>query len=380
MLRFLLALTAVLMLALPMTDSVSAQAAAAQEPQKLKVATRVLEPFVVENKGELSGFSVELWRAIADRLKIETEFVFANDVPSLLKLVQDKQADLGIAAISVTAERDKVFDFSQPMMDSGLQILVRGDGSGGPPNPLGGLLRSVFSKAALVWLGIAALLIVIPAHIVWWLERRHPDGIVPANEPYYPGILHALWWAAGTLATQGESMPRSWVGRIFAILWMFVGVIFVAYYTAQLTATLTVEQIQGAINGPEDLPGKKVGTIKGSTSAAFLEEQRAQMKPYEKITDAYAALLNKDVDAVVFDSPVLLYYANTDGKGRAQVVGSVFRKQDYGIVFQRGSEWRKRVDGALLAIREDGTYQALHDKWFGVEGAEVGSSCTCQLT
>ncbi|MDO9384778.1 MAG: transporter substrate-binding domain-containing protein [Hyphomicrobiaceae bacterium] len=368
MLRFLLALTAVLMLALPMTAQVSAQVVSAQEPQKLKVATRVLEPFVVEKKGELTGFSIDLWRAIADRLKIETEFVFAKDVPSLLELVKSQQADLGIAAISVTAERDKVLDFSQPMMDSGLQILVRGDGGGGPPNPLGGLLRSVFSKAALVWLGIAALLIIIPAHIVWWLERKHPDGIVPAGEPYYPGILHALWWAAGTLATQGESMPRSWVGRIFAILWMFVGVIFVAYYTAQLTATLTVEQIQGAINGPEDLPGKKVGTIKGSTSATYLEELRSQMKPYEKITDAYGALLNREVDAVVFDSPVLLYYANTDGKGRAQVVGSVFRKQDYGIVFQRGSEWRKRVDGALLAIREDGTYQALHDKWFGVEG------------
>ena len=316
MLRFLLALTAVLMLALPLTHSVSAQAVpAAQEPQKLKVATRVLEPFVVETKGELTGFSIDLWRAIAGRLQIETEFVFANDVPALLELVKTKQTDLGIAAISVTAERDKVFDFSQPMMDSGLQILVRGDGSGGPPNPLGGLLRSVFSKAALVWLGIAALLIIIPAHIVWWLERRHPDGIVPAGEPYYPGILHALWWAAGTLATQGELMPRSWVGRIFAILWMFVGVIFVAYYTAQLTATLTVEQIQGAINGPEDLPGKKVGTIKGSTSAAFLDEQRAQMKPFEKITDAYAALLNKEVDAVVFDIPGAALLRQHRGQG-----------------------------------------------------------------
>jgi polar amino acid transport system substrate-binding protein len=363
MTRFLLALAAVLMLALS-----GAGSASAQETQKLKVATRVLEPFVIDKKGELTGFSVELWRSIAERLKIETEFVFANDVPSLLELVKARQADVGIAAISVTAERDKVLDFSQPMMDSGLQILVRGDGGGGPENPLAGLLRALFSKTALIWLGIAALLVIIPAHVVWWLERRHPEGIVPPDLPYSSGILHALWWAAGTLATQGESMPRSWLARLFAILWMFVGVIFVAYYTAQLTASLTVEQIQGAIKGPEDLPGKKVGTTKGSTSAAWLQEQRAQVKTYEKIADAYAALLNKDVDAVVFDSPVLLYYANTEGKGRAQVVGTVFKKQDYGIVFQRGSDLRKRVDGALLAIREDGTYQALHDKWFGVEG------------
>lgn len=359
---FLLTLAAGLLLAAPVAQ------AQLPGPETLRVATRVVPPLVVEDKGELSGFSIDLWKAIAEKLNVTSQFKVSPDVPALLAEVKAGQADLGIAAISVTAERDKQFDFSQPMMDSGLQILVRGDGSGGAPNPLSGLLRALFSKTALIWLGIASLLILIPAHIVWWLERKHPEGIIPKGEPYYPGILHALWWAAGTLATQGESMPRSWLARLFAILWMFVGVIFVAYYTAQLTASLTVEQIQGAINGPEDLPGKKVGTTRGSTSAAWLEQNRAQVKTYEKIGDAYKALMNKDVDAVVFDSPVLLYFANTEGKGRATVVGSVFRKEDYGIVFQRDSALRKRVDGALLALREDGTYQRLYDKWFGVEG------------
>lgn len=359
--RFLLALAAVLLLAVQPTAM--AQDAA---KDKLRVSTRVVPPFVIDNKGELGGFSIELWRAIADRLKVDSEFKVSPSVPALIDSVKAGEADVGIAAISVTAERDKMIDFSQPMMDSGLQILVRGDG-GGLPNPLTGLLRALFSKTALIWLGIASLLIVIPAHIVWWLERKHPEGIVPAGASYQQGILHAMWWAAGTLATQGESMPRSWLARLFAILWMFVGIIFVAYYTAQLTASLTVEQIQGSINGPQDLPGKKVGTTKGSTSAAWLEQQNAQVVPFDKIADAYEALKDSKVEAVVFDAPVLQYYANTEGKGRVSVVGTVFRKEDYGIVFQRGSEWRKKVDGALLSLREDGTYQALHDKWFGSE-------------
>ena len=57
---------------------------------------------------------------------------------------------------------------------------------------------------------------------------------------------------------------------------MFVGVVFVAFYTAQLAATLTVQQIQGGINGPEDLPGKKVATTRGSTAAAAVGELRAE--------------------------------------------------------------------------------------------------------
>ena len=44
-------------------------------------------------------------------------------------------------------------------------------------------------------------------------------------------------------------MPRQWIARGLAILWMFASVVFIASYTAQLTTTLTVEQIRGAIEG-----------------------------------------------------------------------------------------------------------------------------------
>lgn len=362
------------LLAVLWVGGLMAQATPAQTPaatETLRVATRVVPPLVIQDKDQLTGFSIDLWKAIADKLKVTTQFQVASDVPALLEAVKGKQADVGIAAISVTAERDQQFDFSQPILDSGLQILVRGTGGAGDtPNPLAGLLKILFSPVVLMWLGIAALLIIIPAHLMWWLERRRPDGIIPQNEPYIPGIYTALWWAASTLATQAEQMPRHWIGRVLAVLWMFTGVVFVAYYTAQLTASLTVQQIQGAINGPEDLPGKTVGTTKGSTSAAWLQQQHVATTPFETISDAYAALRNKTVDAVVFDSPVLLYYANHGGKGSVQVVGVPFRKEDYGIVFQTGSPLRKRVDGALLALREDGTYQALYDKWFGVEGGK----------
>ena len=57
---------------------------------------------------------------------------------------------------------------------------------------------------------------------------------------------------------------------------MFAGVVFVALYTAQLTATLTFQQIAGGINGPEDLVGKRVAVTAGSTSASAVGELQAQ--------------------------------------------------------------------------------------------------------
>jgi polar amino acid transport system substrate-binding protein len=65
------------------------------------------------------------------------------------------------------------------------------------------LLCLLFSKTILVWLGIALLFILIPAHVVWLLERRHQDGIM-SSANYFPCILHALYWAASTLATPAE--------------------------------------------------------------------------------------------------------------------------------------------------------------------------------
>ena len=329
----------------------------------IKVATREVSPFVFQTKEGPSGFSMELWNEIAKQLKVTSTFQVKEDVGSLLDAVQSGKADLGIAAISITAERDRTFDFSQPMFESGLQILVRGKAEGENKNPIRGLFDLLFSPNMLIWLGIVAAMIIIPAHILWFLERNHSEGIIPTRK-YIPGIFHAAWWAAGTLATQADSMPRNGFARVLAIIWMFTGVVFVAYFTAQITATLTVDQLKGGIQGPDDLPGKSVATTKGSTASQYLLEHKATVKEFTKIDDAYQALEKEEVDAVVFDAPVLLYYAGHEGKGKVKIVGPLFRKENYGIVFPSNSPYRKSVEKALLQLREDGTYDTLYDKWF----------------
>ena len=135
-----------------------------------------------------------------------------------------------------------------------------------------------------------------------------------------------------------------------------------------MTSSLTVQQLQGDINGPEDLPGKQVATTTGSTSAAYLRQQNIQPLEFERIEQTYDALLKGPADAVVFDSPVLLFYAAREGKGKVNVVGTVFRKESYGIVFPQNSPYRRQVNAALLTLKENGTYQKLYDRWFGSSG------------
>jgi polar amino acid transport system substrate-binding protein len=172
--------------------------------QDLKVVTRILPPMVVPQRdGQLTGFSIDLWDKIAERLQIKSAYQIAPDVRALLEEIRTGSAEVGFSAISITAAREKDFDFSQSMLNAGLQIMVRGKGQDVDTNPLWDLLRLLFSKTILVWLGIALLLILIPAHIVWLLERGHKDGMIPTRN-CFPGIFYAMFWAAGTLATQGE--------------------------------------------------------------------------------------------------------------------------------------------------------------------------------
>ena len=66
---------------------------------------------------------------------------------------------------------------------------------------------------------------------------------------------------------------------------------------------------------------------------------------------------------------MLLYYASHEGNGKAQVVGLIFRKENYGIALQDKSPLRKPVNEALLKIKESGIYDQLYKKWFVSSGS-----------
>jgi polar amino acid transport system substrate-binding protein len=341
-----------------------ASAAGAYAQQPLTVATRVLPPFVAKEGVDYTGFSVELWKAIA--VEIRRDFVWKEfpNVKEVLATVDDRGADAAIAAISITSEREEKFDFSQPMFESGLQIMVRAESS----SSLGWReIWGIFSTGAMPGLlAVMAALILIPAHLVWLAERRREDRLFSAS--YFRGIAHAIWWATGASAGQQPDTPRSPLGRVLAWLAIPVSVIFVAYFTAAVTAAITVQQLQGAIQGPGDLPGKKVGTVTGSTSTIYLAGHAVQPTEFQAIGDGFKALEAGALDAIVFDAPVLLYHAANGGKGKVEVVGPIFKKENYGILFPQGSELRKPVNAALLKLRENGTYDALYNRWFASSG------------
>jgi polar amino acid transport system substrate-binding protein len=278
---------------------------------------------------------------------------------TLFDSVAAKRADLAIAAISVTAERSAKFDFSQPIFESGLQILTRTNANAGPSG-FGGVVKAALSPQVRGLLALLFSVIFVLAHVVWFFDRRHDETI----KPYFPGIFRAAYWASGAAGGQQPFAPHSPFARMLGVMCVFLSVIILAYFTATVTSAMTIEELQGAINGPDDLPGKRVATISNSTSAAYLREAHVQARDFQNIDAAYAALLSAQVDAVVYDSPTLLYFAANAGKGKVNAVGPVFHHEAYGILYAPDSPLRRPVDAALLKLRENGAYSALYQKWF----------------
>lgn len=106
---------------------VSTQPAAATT--KINVATEASYPpfeMVDETTKELIGFDIELMKAIAEKAGLQVEFV-NTPFDSVLAGIATCQFDVAISAITITEERAKQYNFSDPYINAGQIITVRAD-------------------------------------------------------------------------------------------------------------------------------------------------------------------------------------------------------------------------------------------------------------
>lgn len=139
----------------------------------------------------------------------------------------------------------------------------------------------------------------------------------------------------------------------------------IPYYDAGLL--ILVRSDNEDIKSVNDLKGKTVATKSGTTSFDYVKalEGIKEIKPFPNIDGAYMELMNQGVDAVVFDSPNVLYFTKTKGEGKVKPVGDILEGQQYGIAFPKGSALVKDVDRVLQEMMDNGQYDEIYKKWFG---------------
>jgi ABC-type amino acid transport substrate-binding protein len=129
------------------------------------------------------------------------------------------------------------------------------------------------------------------------------------------------------------------------------------------------------IKSTEDLADSTVGVQIGTTGAMKAEEFQSEgivgeVRTFDTVEDAFAALENGQVDAVINDLPVSQDRAN-QSDGRLEVVETIPTGEQYGIAFPKDSELVDPVNEALAEIKEDGTYEKIYKEWIGRAPEEI---------
>ncbi len=330
------------------------------QAQTLTVTTVTRPPFSYVEDGAQTGFSVDLLSALAQSLNWDYSVDRVEGFSDMLGAVQDGSADLAIANISITAARETQMDFSQPIFEAGLQIMVPSEAARRPS-----LLQALLSRELFIAIGLAFAILLGGGMLMWGFERRsQPYFDRKLNEAWFP----SFWWALNLVVNGGfeERMPRTPFGRLLGVVLVVSSLFIVSVFTARITSVMTVDAISGSVNSVNDLYGKQVGTISDSTAANFLNRREIEFTGYSGLDQMLTAFENKDLVAVVFDAPILSYYASHEGRRIATITGGIFLRENYGIAFPTGSPLVEDVNQALLSLREDGTYDEIYRKWFGV--------------
>jgi polar amino acid transport system substrate-binding protein len=320
--------------------------AAAQDPtgQELVVATKEAAPFAMKAPdGTWKGISIDLWRQIAQEAKLSYKFVEEPTVQGLLEGTAAGRYDVSIAALTITSERERSLDFSQPFYVSGLGIAIPATA---PPTwtlIVRTLTSFGFIQAILALIGLT----LVVGLIIWLFEHRH-------NEDFGGGAIKGLgtsiWWSAEamTQASTGHLAPKTGFGRALAVLWMIASIIAIAVFTASVTSTLTAGKLQGLVTTVADLAAVRVGAVQGSATEEYLTARRIAYRRFAAPQDGLTAIRNGTLDAFVYDKPLLAWMVREQFASSVVMLDVTFDQQMYGIALPVGSRLRKPIDVAML--------------------------------
>jgi len=271
----------------------------------------------------------------------------------LLAAVQAGKVEVGMAALTINAEREKLIDFSHPYYTAGLAIATKARDY----RSWVGALRPFLSPAFLKTVAALALVLLTVGWLVWMFERKKNSAQFGGSP--VQGIGSSFWWSAVTMTTvgYGDKAPVSLGGRIIAIIWMFTGIIIISSFTAAITTSLTVNRLEPKISGPQDLVHIQCGTLDGSTGQSHLEQNGIKAALWNTLAEGLQGLENEKVDAFIYDEPLLRHTVKKEGIKNLVILPIPGEQQRYGFALPPNSPLREQINRALLEVTAGAGWQ-----------------------
>ena len=337
---------------LPAQDTTATQAI-------LRVGLTGSAPFVFNDPESPDGIAVEIWEDLAKEQDWNYQYKSFEDISVALTALTNNELDIVVGPISITSERVARMRFSQPYYQSSISIASRADSPG-----IWQRIKPFFSFKLLIAVGVFVLILAIVGTLLWLAEHKASPDQFPQDP--IKGIGNGMWLAIVTMSTTGygDMAPITLRGRIIAGTWMVVTIIFATSMVAGIASTLTLSGMgSSTIKNAEELSGQKVATLKGAPSLGFLKTHKARIIETNDIGEAFEKLKNREVEAVVYDRPQLLYYVNENPEQDLYIAKAEYYKQGYGFAFPLKDTLVFDVNRTLLKLAEEHVVQDIIDEY-----------------
>ncbi|XP_054443549.1 glutamate receptor ionotropic, kainate 4 [Pteronotus mesoamericanus] len=366
------------------------------------VVTTILEnPYLMlkgnhqemEGNDRYEGFCVDMLKELAEILRFNYKIRLVGDgvygVPEangtwtgMVGELISRKADLAVAGLTITAEREKVIDFSKPFMTLGISILYRVHMGRKPGyfSFLDPFSPGVWLFMLLAYLAVSCILFLVARLTPYEWYSPHSCARSQCNllvNQYSLG--NSLWFPVGGFMQQGSTIaPRALSTRCVSGVWWAFTLIIISSYTANLAAFLTVQRMDVPIESADDLADQtaiEYGTIHGGSSMAFFQNSRYQTYQrmwnymYSKQPSVFvksteegiARVLNSNY-AFLLESTMNEYYRQRNCN--LTQIGGLLDTKGYGIGMPVGSVFRDEFDLAILQLQETNRLEILKRKWW----------------
>ncbi|KAI3803553.1 hypothetical protein L1987_31709 [Smallanthus sonchifolius] len=327
------------------------------------------------------GYCIDVFEAAVNLLPypVPRKYILYGDgrrnpsYTNLVNAVAENKYDAAVGDVTITTNRTRIVDFTQPYMESGLVIVVAVKSAKAKP---WAFLQPFTIE---MWLVTGGFFLLVGS-VVWILEHRfnHEFRGPPSQQ-----VMTIFWFSFSTMFFSHRENTVSTLGRLVLILWLFVVLIINSSYTASLTSILTVQQLTSRIEGIDSLKasnepiGVQDGTFAYNYMIRELNIAESRIKPLRG-EEEYANALRLGpkgggVAAIVDELPYIeLFMRNT--KCEFRIVGEEFTKSGWGFAFQRDSPLAVDLSTTILQLSENGELQRIHDKWLSAD------SCSSQTS
>ena len=345
----------------PLVSSAQVEPNAEEQLADLDVSVSVTHfPPLVNIDGETGGISgpdIDILNEIGARNNWNMAYTEVPKFNLIIKSVEEGNAEIGGAGISIKSSRYSRVDFSQPYWFSGKSILINGNNTSFIRKISRVLLAPDFIKLTLIFIGY----VLFMANLGWYCERGK-DSI---DDKYSIGVWQAMYWVITTMTTvgYGDIAPKNARGRFLSVFIQLTGIAIGGMYISVVASQFMMQEESYAIEKPQDLIGKKVAVVSGTSSASYLRGLGVTDIVYkDEMRDAFYELMLGNVDATIGDSPIIQYY-ESQSKGKTVITGDVFDNENYGFAIKHDCELKRDIDRTILEMQEDGSINEFFRKW-----------------